>query len=380
MLLMCLAVLAAAWMCWAAPAETGWADRGEPEGEPIDSPEETDGGGGGEPAGEAMEEADEDDAGGGGEPAGDTGRGGLRVTGLAEPEDFDDDDDDGEEAGDEEDEGEDTDAAAEGEPAPADAADAAAAGAGGEPDEADQWYQLWERAEQDRRRAEAERLQLLRMLQGGPAQGAGSGGSGPAAGAGAGPGPVTGGGEQPSAVPAVPSLEQLAEQLGSVATDPYVVSYHQSLQANAKLQTELAALRSQLEPMRRQYERSQLEQQIATSFQQFCSNPAAVDPKYLPWFQANYGQIRQYFGSRAATWADAANLYLLDLQRAQAPQQAYEAGVREGATARTHRVRRGAAAAVTSAGRPSGRRLAKPVPQTIEEAYAQARQELGRRR
>ena len=64
----------------------------------------------------------------------------------------------------------------------------------------------------------------------------------------------------------------------------------------------------------------------------------------------------------------------------QAPQQAYEAGVREGATARTHRVRRWAAAAVTSAGRPSGRRLAKPVPQTIEEAYAQARQELGRRR
>jgi hypothetical protein len=110
------------------------------------------------------------------------------------------------------------------------------------------------------------------------------------------------------------------------------------------------------------------------------NSPARIDPQYAAWARQNYGPIRGYFGARAKRWEDCVDLYLMDLQRQQAPQQAYEAGVREGATVRTHRQRRGATAAITSGGQPATRRLGMSTPNTIEEAFAQAQQLHSRRR
>jgi len=213
-----------------------------------------------------------------------------------------------------------------------------AAGAGAEDDEptaqevADYWYRRHQEEAQRRKELE-ERLSVM----------AGTGpttaptGSAPPSGR----TPMPSGGPLPQSAPAPtapPTLDEIAERLGSYPDDPAVRAvFDQAVRAHG-LEQRLSAMGESLQPLLNQQRQQHFEGLMQRAFGEWISDPAVVDPQFAGQMRELYPFLREYLmRGEAKSFPRALDLYRADYERSTAPQREREAGRRQGFTEATRR-------------------------------------------
>ncbi len=192
---------------------------------------------------------------------------------------------------------------------------------------ADYWYSRAQ--EQDRRLRELEqRLATAAGAAPSPAAPVGAPAAGPPASTAGGPMPGT-----PSPRPAPPTLDEIAQELGTYPDDPTVKAVHQQALRAHTLEQRLDQLQQALAPIERQRREAEFEGLMQRAFAEWASDPQQVPPDHVAQLRECYPYLAEYIRrGEAKTFQRALDLYTADYHRMTAPQREREAGRREGFT------------------------------------------------